>query len=145
MKPNGGGMLCIECLEKRIGRRLTAADFTDALVKHYNPIHYSPCCKPIKHHSTGSNDIAGGDFCENGDPVPQALVTFSNPQFHSRPGQSYTLKRSFNGMVAPGDFRLMDALRSTIIDLCRALWRPRAPPLSRSARLSHDCINRYDD
>jgi hypothetical protein len=26
------GMLCIACLEKRLGRQLTPADFTDALV-----------------------------------------------------------------------------------------------------------------
>lgn len=29
-----GGMLCIGCLEQRLGRGLTAADFTDAPVNH---------------------------------------------------------------------------------------------------------------
>lgn len=28
----GAGMLCIECLEARIGRELTSTDFTEALV-----------------------------------------------------------------------------------------------------------------
>lgn len=31
MKPNGG-MLCVGCLEKRIGRKLEHGDFTNALV-----------------------------------------------------------------------------------------------------------------
>jgi hypothetical protein len=39
---NNRGMLCIECFEKRIGRRLTAADFTEAMVNHDTPEHYSP-------------------------------------------------------------------------------------------------------
>lgn len=29
-----GGMLCIGCLEERIGRKLTSADFTDAPINH---------------------------------------------------------------------------------------------------------------
>lgn len=28
--PNGKGMLCIGCVENRLGRELTASDFTDA-------------------------------------------------------------------------------------------------------------------
>jgi hypothetical protein len=28
--PDAGGMLCIPCLERRLGRRLNALDFTDA-------------------------------------------------------------------------------------------------------------------
>jgi hypothetical protein len=74
MKPNGGGMLCIECLEKRIGRRLTAADFTDAPVNHYNPIYYSPLLQSRlgPPRSAGSNHIAGGHFCENGDLSPRS-------------------------------------------------------------------------
>jgi hypothetical protein len=42
MKPNGGGMLCIECLEGRIGRRLTSADFIDAPCNFETSENYSP-------------------------------------------------------------------------------------------------------
>lgn len=40
MEP-AGGMLCVGCLEQRLGRRLTAADFTDAPVNH-GSFFYSP-------------------------------------------------------------------------------------------------------
>lgn len=32
--PKKSGMLCIGCLEERLGRTLTAADFTDAPINH---------------------------------------------------------------------------------------------------------------
>lgn len=30
--PNGSGMLCLPCLEKRVGRRLVMSDFTNAVI-----------------------------------------------------------------------------------------------------------------
>lgn len=41
MKPDGG-MLCIGCLEDRLGRTLTMNDFTDAPVNHGYAEGYSP-------------------------------------------------------------------------------------------------------
>lgn len=32
------GMLCIQCLESRLGRELTPADFTDAPVNHFDVV-----------------------------------------------------------------------------------------------------------
>ena len=32
VRPEGSGMLCIGCVEDRLGRQLTASDFTDAPV-----------------------------------------------------------------------------------------------------------------
>jgi hypothetical protein len=37
--PSGKGMLCVGCLEKRLGRRLTPTDFTDCLLN----TEFSPC------------------------------------------------------------------------------------------------------
>jgi hypothetical protein len=34
VNPGGKGMLCIECLEKRLGRELNKDDFTDAPINH---------------------------------------------------------------------------------------------------------------
>lgn len=33
--PKRTGMLCIGCLEKRMGRKLTSTDFTDAPINYY--------------------------------------------------------------------------------------------------------------
>jgi len=41
MNPHGG-MLCIGCLEERLGRKLTSADFTEAPVNRGCPEAYSP-------------------------------------------------------------------------------------------------------
>jgi hypothetical protein len=35
---NGCGLLCMPCLETRLGRQLTAGDFTDALMHEWNPL-----------------------------------------------------------------------------------------------------------
>ena len=34
---DGGGFLCIGCLEQRLGRQLTPADFTECLINKPNP------------------------------------------------------------------------------------------------------------
>lgn len=39
---SGWGYLCIGCLEQRIGRRLTKADFTDAPVNWPDPVLHAP-------------------------------------------------------------------------------------------------------
>jgi len=35
-------ILCVECLEKRIGRTLDSSDFSDAPINHREPSRYSP-------------------------------------------------------------------------------------------------------
>lgn len=59
----GQEILCIGCLEKRIGRTLTACDFTDCPVNDLNDPHWADRSKRLLNRlTTNEGHFIGGHF-----------------------------------------------------------------------------------
>lgn len=59
--PEGSGMLCIGCLETRLGRELNFGDFTDALINHPDGAFLKPHSERLYHRLTSYQQV-GFDF-----------------------------------------------------------------------------------